>query len=121
MASKDRKCPSKKGDVSNNVVPLRSKRNKSIWDEPELAELVKMIDEGDINQRRLTDYLSGEKMEVYTLKKLSDKLDVGVRVLREYIKAGELQASKIGKQYVVTEKQLQVFLDSKLVIPSPND
>jgi hypothetical protein len=48
---------------------------------------------------------------VYDLKALSDKLNIGIRTLREYIKRGELKAKKIGKAYYVTEHSLMDFLD----------
>ena len=48
---------------------------------------------------------------VYDLKALSDKLNIGIRTLREYIKAGRLKAKKIGKAYYVTEPNLMAFLE----------
>ena len=48
---------------------------------------------------------------VYDLKALSDKLNIGIRTLREYIKAGELKAKKIGKAYYVTDPNLMAFLE----------
>ena len=49
---------------------------------------------------------------VYDLKSLSDKLNISIRTLREYIKRGELKAKKIGKAYYVTEPNLMAFLES---------
>jgi predicted site-specific integrase-resolvase len=50
---------------------------------------------------------------VYDLKSLSNKLNISIRTLREYIKAGELKAKKIGKAYYVTEHSLMDFLDPR--------
>ena len=47
---------------------------------------------------------------VYTLEDFEDILKVGRRTLREYVKTGELRASRVGKRYLVTEKQLSRFL-----------
>ena len=49
---------------------------------------------------------------VYDLKALSEKLNIGIRTLREYIKKGKLKAKKIGRSYYVTESNLMVFLES---------
>ena len=48
---------------------------------------------------------------VYDLKALSDKLNIGIRTLREYVKAGKLKAKKIGKAYYVTDPNLMAFLE----------
>ncbi len=37
---------------------------------------------------------------VYDLKALSDKLNISIRTLREYVKRGELKASRIGRAYI---------------------
>ena len=50
---------------------------------------------------------------VYDLKALSGKLNISIRTLREYIKRGELEASRIGRAYYVTEPNLMAFLGSK--------
>ena len=52
-------------------------------------------------------------MNLYDLKDLSEKLKVSVRTLRQYIKAGELKASKVGKRYLVTEDSLTAFVESR--------
>ena len=44
---------------------------------------------------------------VYDLKALSDKLNIGIRTLREYVKAGKLKAKKIGVDQVI--KGLEIF------------
>ena len=50
---------------------------------------------------------------IYTLEDLQEKLKVNVRTLRKYVKRGELKASKIGKAYYVTERNLLSFIESK--------
>jgi len=52
---------------------------------------------------------------IYTLEDLEKKLKIGVRTLREYIKKGELEASKIGKAYYVTEPNLMAFINARRV------
>ena len=49
---------------------------------------------------------------VYNLRDLSKKLKMSVRTLREYVKSGELKATKIGKAYYITEPNLLAFLES---------
>jgi excisionase family DNA binding protein len=50
---------------------------------------------------------------IYTLEDLEKKLKIGVRTLREYIKRGELEASKIGRAYYVTEPKLMAFIEAR--------
>ncbi len=57
--------------------------------------------------------MTANETSVYDLKALSDKLNIGIRTLREYIKRGELKAKKIGKAYYVTEPNLIAFLEPK--------
>ena len=52
-------------------------------------------------------------MTIYNLKDLSEKLDIGIRALRAYIKKGDLKAKKIGKSYYITESNLRAFLQPK--------
>jgi excisionase family DNA binding protein len=49
------------------------------------------------------------------LPELSEMLGVSVRTLREYIKRGELRASKIGRIYVVKPDHVDEFVSSKEV------
>jgi excisionase family DNA binding protein len=46
---------------------------------------------------------------VYTLEDLEKILKVGRRTIRGYVKSGELRASRVGKRYLVTERQLTRF------------
>ncbi len=51
--------------------------------------------------------------EVYNLKDLEKRLKVSIRTLREYVKRGELRASKIGRSYYVTDPSLMAFVESR--------
>ncbi len=50
---------------------------------------------------------------VYSLKDLEKVLGLGVRTLREYVKGGRLQATKIGRSYYVTESSFKTFIGEK--------
>lgn len=58
---------------------------------------------------------------VYDLKDLEQKLKIGRRTLREYIKGGTLEAKKVGRHYLITEPQLRAFLKLSGDKPSDND
>ena len=50
---------------------------------------------------------------IYDLKDLEWKLKISTRTLREYIKKGDLEASKIGRSYYVTEPKLMAFIEAR--------
>ena len=50
---------------------------------------------------------------VYTLKEISEQLDVSVVTLRIYIDEGRLKAVRLGRKYRVTQEALQDFLQSR--------
>ena len=50
---------------------------------------------------------------VYTLKEISEQLDVSVVTLRTYIDEGRLKAVRLGRKYRVTQEALQDFLQSR--------
>ena len=50
--------------------------------------------------------------KVYTLEELSELLHITRRTLYNYVKAGTLKAVKIGREWRVTEKQLEDFLST---------
>lgn len=56
--------------------------------------------------------------KLYSLEELGEKLIVNVRSLREFIKRGDLVASKIGNRYMVTETSVQEFIKSRIVQPT---
>ena len=58
----------------------------------------------------MTEILNGT---TYTKKEIADKLHVTVRTVNKYIKAGKLQAVKVGaRRVLITETALNTFLES---------
>lgn len=49
--------------------------------------------------------------QTYTIKEVAKYLGVQDRTVWNYIKAGQLKASMPGRRWIVTESQLQDFLD----------
>lgn len=65
------------------------------------------------------------EMKVYTLEELTSILKVTRRSIYNYVKAGQLKAVKIGREWRVTQKALDDFLEHgtadgyyKTVVPS---
>lgn len=56
--------------------------------------------------------MSGLDKEFYTAQNLADKLGVNIMTIYRYIKAGRLEAYKIGKEFRIEKKEFQRFLDS---------
>lgn len=54
-------------------------------------------------------------LKVYELKEVCELLKINLRVLRRYIKDGEIKASKIGRKYIITETHLKEFLEKNEV------
>ncbi len=54
--------------------------------------------------------MAKKEIIVYTLKELEESLGITRRTIYNWIKAGKLQAIKVGKEWRVTEEQLQEFL-----------
>lgn len=48
--------------------------------------------------------------DFYTSQELADKLRVNVMTVYRYIKAGKLQAYKIGKEFRIDEGEFEAFL-----------
>jgi putative molybdopterin biosynthesis protein len=53
---------------------------------------------------------AAENMKLYTLQEVADVLRVSRQTIYNYVTAKRLKASKIGKEYRVTEEDLQDFL-----------
>lgn len=51
------------------------------------------------------------EMKVYTLGEITEILQVTRRTIYNYIKAGQLKAVKIGREWRVTQKALDAFLE----------
>jgi excisionase family DNA binding protein len=49
----------------------------------------------------------------YTVDEIAEKLAVSKYAVREWIKAGELQAFKLGKSYRISEEMFQAYLEKK--------
>lgn len=48
----------------------------------------------------------------YTLKEISEKIKTPVAYLRKMIKEEKLEASKMGRDYKCTEKDIQKYIES---------
>jgi excisionase family DNA binding protein len=48
----------------------------------------------------------------YTVKDAAETLQMSVRQVREYIKQGRLEASKVGRAYLISEENLRQFVES---------
>ena len=53
--------------------------------------------------------------KIYTLKQVAELLQVSKQTIYNYIKAGKLQATKTGKEYRVTNEQLEQFVKANTV------
>ena len=53
-----------------------------------------------------------EAIKVYTLEEVIDILKVSRRTIYNYIKADQLKAIKVGREWRVTEKALAMFLET---------
>ena len=51
------------------------------------------------------------KKEFYTAQELADKLRVNIMTIYRYIKAGKLQAYKIGKEFRIDKEEFYNFLN----------
>ena len=61
--------------------------------------------------------MNEKQIKVYDLKEVCKELNIGLQVLRSYIKEGKIKASKIGRKYVITEESINEFINSNLVEP----
>lgn len=59
-----------------------------------------------------------KKIKVYELKEVCKELNIGLQVLRTYIKEGKIKASKIGRKYLITEEAINEFLEANIVRPN---
>jgi len=60
-------------------------------------------------------------MKLYLLPELATVLGTDIRTLRVYIKSGRLKASKIGRNYVITEQDLLEFINNNKVVVGKQD
>lgn len=52
-----------------------------------------------------------KQKEFYTAKNLAEKLEVNIMTIYRYIKAGKLEAYKIGKEFRIDKNEFNKFLD----------
>lgn len=52
-----------------------------------------------------------DKKEFYTADELAKKLRVNIMTIYRYIKAGKLEAHKIGKEFRIGKKEFDTFLN----------
>lgn len=55
-------------------------------------------------------------MQTYTIKELEPILKRKSKTIKRYIKDGVLEATKIGKSYIITEENIREMLDSYKII-----
>lgn len=53
-----------------------------------------------------------KEKEFYRAEELADKLDVNIMTIYRYIKAGKLEAYKIGKEFRIERDTFHQFLES---------
>jgi excisionase family DNA binding protein len=56
-----------------------------------------------------------DRERYYSIGEVALKLSVGYYVIRNLIVAGQLRATKVGKQWRVNEKDLELYMDSRTV------
>ena len=61
--------------------------------------------------------LEKKDIRVYTLPEIEEQTGISVLNLREFIKKGDLTASKIGRQYLITEENFIKFVESCIEKP----
>ena len=54
----------------------------------------------------ITDY------KVYTVEEVANSLGMNSRTIREYIRNGQLNASRIGRKYIINQDDYKAFVSS---------
>ncbi|HRN69735.1 MAG TPA: helix-turn-helix domain-containing protein [Candidatus Woesebacteria bacterium] len=57
--------------------------------------------------------MDNKKVEYYTLEEVSEMLKVAYLTVYRWVRSGKLEAVKAGKQYRVSQIQLDKFLENK--------
>ena len=60
-------------------------------------------------------------MEIYTVKAAAEKLSIDVETLRRWLREGKISASKIGRVWRLTDKNLEDFLNKNLYTKGDDD
>lgn len=50
-------------------------------------------------------------MIVYTPEEAAEKLKINTETIRRYLRTGKLRGAKLGKQWRISEKQLEEFFE----------
>lgn len=54
----------------------------------------------------------GETLELYTVNDIAESLGMNSRTIREYIRNGQLNASRIGRKYIINQDDYKAFVSS---------
>lgn len=57
-------------------------------------------------------YTMKTELKVYTVNDVAQSLDMHIDTVREYIKRGELKASKVGRKYIITLDNYKDFINA---------
>lgn len=64
----------------------------------------------------------GERVEkLYSAEEVAEYLKVTLRTVRDWIKKGEIRASKVGKAYLVKESDIQRFVNDRMLKPDAEE
>lgn len=53
-----------------------------------------------------------DTIELYTVNDIAKSLNMTIQTVRDYIKRGDLIASKIGRRYIVTSENYRAFIEA---------
>ena len=56
-------------------------------------------------------YTMKTELKVYTVNDVAQSLGLHITTVREYIKRGELKASKVGRKYIITLDNYKDFIN----------
>jgi excisionase family DNA binding protein len=58
--------------------------------------------------------------QLYTVERVAELLDLHVKTVRAYVRSGRLKATRIGKQYRITRRDLEEFAGTSAIdLPAP--
>ena len=60
-------------------------------------------------------------MKIFNLKEVVKILGLNIQTIRNLIKEGKLEASKVGTHYLVTDEAISKFLEDTKVTPKKED
>lgn len=55
--------------------------------------------------------MKNESKHFYTAREIADTLKVNIMTIYRYIKAGKINAYKIGKEFRIEKEEFEIFLD----------